>query len=167
MSIAHTAHVRVGTRGGVRGGLRISGCRRRVVVGEARGGGVLELPEKQQPSENEARLPATRTKAIQKVRRLGFLERARWPFSIAMRPLAGPVGAGVLFCSGCFSTHSVRPSASRLLISDLSAGQLPGIVHIIAVLEGLVERAVSASYLGALPAPRATTAASAGRARGR
>ena len=39
MLIAHTAHdARDGTRGGgVRGGLRISGRRRRVVVGEARG----------------------------------------------------------------------------------------------------------------------------------
>ena len=33
--IAHTAHARDGTRGGVRGGLRISGRRRRVVVGGA------------------------------------------------------------------------------------------------------------------------------------
>ena len=37
MPIAHKAHARDGTRGGVRGGLRVSGRRRRVVVGEARG----------------------------------------------------------------------------------------------------------------------------------
>ena len=37
MPIAHNAHARDGTRMGVRGGLRSSGRRRRIVVGEARG----------------------------------------------------------------------------------------------------------------------------------
>ena len=37
MPIARKAHARDGARGGVRDGLRISGRRRRVVVGEARG----------------------------------------------------------------------------------------------------------------------------------
>ena len=69
--------------------------------------GVLELPEIQQPAENEARLPATRLKAIHKVRHLFFLERVWWPFFIAMRPLAGPVGANIFLVWGI----SVRPSA--------------------------------------------------------
>ena len=41
---------------------------------------------------------------------------------------------------------------------------MPVIVHDGLALEGLVERAVSSTYLGALLAPRATIVASAGRA---
>ena len=80
---------------------------------------VLELPEIQQPPENEARLPATRPIVIKKVRRLGFLVCVWWPFPLRCdrRPARWPVGAGIFLVWG----FSVRPSA-RLLITDFSLG---------------------------------------------
>ena len=77
--------------------------------------GILELPEIQQPPENEARHPATRPMVIKKVRRLGFLERVWWPFFTAMRPLAGPVGASIFLVWGV----PVRPWAGRLITNLL------------------------------------------------
>ena len=48
-----------------------------------------------QPTENEAGLFASRPMVILKGLHLGFLERAWWKFSVAMRPLAGPASASI------------------------------------------------------------------------
>ena len=57
---------------------------------------VQERPEMPRPPESEARLlAATRPILILKVWRLRFKKRVWWLFFIAMRPLAGPVGASI------------------------------------------------------------------------
>ena len=68
----------------------------------------------------------------------------------------------VLCPAGHGPCHDTSPFLSSWCLCDLP--QQSAIVHNRPSLEGLVERAVSSTYLGALPAPRAATASSAGRA---
>ena len=112
--IAHTAHARDGTRGGVRGGLRISVRRRRVVVGEDRGV-FWNYPKYSNHPKPKRTLPHRDQR-----RSIKFGVWAFWTFLvaffIAMRPLVGPVGASIFLVWGV----SVQPSA-RLLIIRLLA----------------------------------------------
>ena len=84
-------------------------------------------------------------------------------------PLPTPRGGYWLSCTLLVIGDPMTDGRFSLCLCDLSAclsgPSVPVIVHDGRLaLEGVVERAVSSSYLGALPAPRAATAASASRA---
>ena len=105
MPIAHKVHTQDGPRGGVRGRLRISGRRRRVVVGEARG--VFWNYPNTATTRNRKRSAPPRCNATNsdlKSSASGLFGTCLVAFFYCDATAARPGGREHFSCLGCFST---------------------------------------------------------------